>query len=94
MAHKKYDEDINKIKPDNYNPRQMKNTANSFLATVHMCNMNPTVEMVGWGHPMIVPIVTNAAFSCELFLKALLKKAIGLSIPIGYLIYFKLCQEK
>jgi len=75
MPEKKKEEDINKIKPKNYNPRQMMYTANSFLATVHLCNMNPTVAMVGWGHPLIVPIVTNAAFSCELFLKSLLQKA-------------------
>lgn len=74
MAGKKHEENINKIKPENYSPRQIMNTANSFLAAVHMCNKNPTVEMVGWGHPLIVPIVTNAAFACELFLKALLQK--------------------
>lgn len=70
MAKKKKNLDFNKIKPEIYNPRQMMNTAKSFLSAVQMCNNNPTVEMTGWGHPFLVRIVTNAAFACELFLKS------------------------
>ncbi len=75
MAKKEKTGDINKINPEEYNPRQMMNTANTFLSAAKKCNNDPSVELIGWSHPLLVPIVTNTAFACELFLKALLQKS-------------------
>lgn len=41
MAGKKHEENINKIKLENYSPRQIMNTANSFLAAVHIIRIRP-----------------------------------------------------
>lgn len=65
---------FDKINSEDYSSLQMMNVANSYLSAVRKCNNDPTIEMVGWRHPLIIPIVTNAAFACELFLKALLQK--------------------
>jgi len=68
-------DDINKIKIEEYNPRQMAYTAKAFLASAKKCNSNPSVELIAWAHPLLIPIVTNTAFACELFLKALLQNS-------------------
>ena len=73
MDKKKGYKDHNKIKPGEYNTRQMMGTARAFLNAAKRCN-DPPVQQLGWSHPLIVPIITNAAFACELFLKTLLKK--------------------
>ena len=51
----------------------MLDTARVFLMAATRCN-EPPVQQVGWSHPLLIAIVTNAAFSCELFLKAILKE--------------------
>lgn len=65
---------VNKIKPENYNLKQIMYTGNSFLDAAKKCNDTPTVEVIGWSHPLTIPIITNTAFACELFLKAMLQK--------------------
>ena len=74
MAKKEKKKDINKINPEEYNPQQMMNTANAFLVAAKKCNNDPSIEQLGWSHPLFVPIVTNVAFAYKLFLKALLQK--------------------
>ncbi len=62
----------NNKKPKDYDYRQIKELGKAFLDTAKKCN-NPKIEFTGWTHPLLVPIITNMAFSCELFLKAILK---------------------
>lgn len=63
----------NKPKLKEYNTNLMLTTARSFLMAAKRCN-EPPLEQMGWSHPLLVPIVTNIAFSCELFLKTILNE--------------------
>lgn len=65
--------DTNKLKPEEYNPNQMLGTARAFLKAAKRCN-EPSFQQLGWSHPLLVPIVTNVSFSCELFLKTILRE--------------------
>lgn len=65
--------DPNKLKPEEHNTRQMLGVAKTFLMCAKKCN-EPPAQQHGWTHPLLIPIITNAAFSCELFLKTLLAK--------------------
>lgn len=60
----------NKI--EEYDYKQIAILGKSFLDAAKICD-NPTMEEVGWNHDLIVPIITNMSFACELFLKAILK---------------------
>ncbi len=72
MAKKKGNDDPNKLKPEEYSTKQMLSAAKAFLKAAKLCN-EPSYKQIGWAHPLIVPIVTNISFACELFLKTLLE---------------------
>lgn len=55
-----------------YDYKQIAMLGKSFLDAAKTCN-NPKIQEVGWNHNLIVPIITNMSFACELFLKAILK---------------------
>lgn len=55
-----------------YDYKQIIDFGKVFLDAAKKCN-KPNISSVGWSHPLLVPIITNMAFSCELFLKAILK---------------------
>jgi len=74
MKDKDNNKDPGKLKTDEYNPTQMRNVAKAFLLAAKRCN-EPPVKQVGWSQPLLIPIVTNLAFACELFLKTLLQKS-------------------
>lgn len=61
-----------KNKIEEYDYKQIATLGNSFLDAAKICN-NSKIEEVGWSHHLIVPIITNMSFACELFLKAILK---------------------
>mgnify|MGYP000631005449 CR=1 FL=1 len=71
-ANKKRKDDPNKLKPEEYNEKQMLITARAFLKAANRCN-EPSYKEIGWAHPLIIPIVVNISFACELFMKTLLK---------------------
>lgn len=73
MGKKNENNDPNKLKPEEYNVYQMLNTATAFLNAAKRCN-EPSFQQLGWSHPLLVPIVTNVALSCELFLKTILRE--------------------
>lgn len=70
---KKQNANPNKLKPEEYNTNQILSVARAFLKVAKLCN-NPPLEQVGWVHPLLVPMVTNLALSCELFLKTVLNE--------------------
>ncbi len=63
----------NKRKPEEFSTTQMFFTAKAFLSAAKRCN-EPSFKELGWAHHLIVPIVTNVSFSCELFLKTILRE--------------------
>lgn len=65
------DTSYSKLRSEKYDTRQMLGVARAFLKAAKLCN-EPPIKQVGWVHPLLVPIVTNLAFSCELLLKTLL----------------------
>lgn len=71
-ANKRGKEDPSKLEPEEYNVKQMLGTARAFLKAANKCN-EPSYKEIGWAHPLLVPIVVNISFACELFLKTLLK---------------------
>ncbi|WP_313133242.1 hypothetical protein [Anaerocolumna sp.] len=62
----------NKLSFEEFSTIQMFNLANAFIAAANRCN-EPQIEQIGWMHPLLVPIVTNVSFSCELFFKTILR---------------------
>ncbi len=66
-------DDPNKLKTEEYNTIQMLCTAGAFLQSAKRCN-EPSFLQLGWSHPLLVPIVTNLALSCEIFLKTILRE--------------------
>lgn len=62
----------NKLSIEEFSTIQMFNLANAFIAAANRCN-EPKIEQTGWMHPLLVPIVTNVSFSCELLFKTILK---------------------
>lgn len=70
-------EDPNKLKTEEYSERQMLNIARAFSAAANKCN-EPSYKKIGWAHPLLIPIVVNISFACELFMKVLLKGTIFL----------------
>ena len=68
-------------KHDNFNPKQIYNTAHSFFLAANRCN-EPRVQDIGFVQMLIVPTVVNAAFSCELSIKAVLNQ-LGIPVPHG-----------
>ncbi|MDN0032388.1 hypothetical protein QVN85_05685 [Oscillibacter valericigenes] len=69
---KKLKEDHGKLKPEEYNEKQMLAIARAFFKAANKCN-EPSYKEMGWTHPLLIPIVVNISFACELFIKALLK---------------------
>ena len=61
-----------KNKFEEYDYKQIAILGKSFLDAAKICD-KPKIEEVGWSHNLIVPIITNMSFACELFLKAILK---------------------
>lgn len=61
-------------KSEEYSAIQMLGTARAFLMAARKCS-EPGIQQLGWSHASLIPVVTNMAFSCELFLKAILKEA-------------------
>ena len=61
-----------KNKFEEYDYKQIAILGKSFLDAAKICD-NPKIGEVGWSHYLIVPIITNMSFACELFLKAILK---------------------
>lgn len=57
---------------EEYDYKQIAMLGKSFLDAAKTCN-NPKIQEDGWNHHLIVPIITNMSFACELFLKAILK---------------------
>ena len=68
-----------KLKVDEYNTRQMYFIASEFLYAAKRCN-EPEVKEIGWSQPFLVPIIVNLAFSCEIFIKTILRNK-NLNIP-------------
>ena len=64
-----------------YNPKQIYNIAHSFLLAANRCN-EPRVQDIGYVQMLIVPAAVNAAFSCELSIKAILNQC-NISVPRG-----------
>lgn len=55
-----------------YSGRDIACLGKNFLEAAKKCD-SQEIERVGWSHSLLVPIVVNMAFSCELFFKAILK---------------------
>lgn len=55
-----------------YSGRDIVCLGKNFLEAAKKCD-SQEIEHVGWSHSLLVPIVVNMAFSCELFFKAILK---------------------
>lgn len=53
--------------------RNIASLGKSYLEASRKCNV-PDIECIGWVHYLFVPIITNMAFACELFLKAILQR--------------------
>lgn len=73
MEKKNQKEDANRKRKEEYSFREILDLGKCFLDAAQKCN-EPKIECVGWSHPLLVPIITNMAFACELFLKAILKQ--------------------
>lgn len=73
MGKKNQKEDINKKRTDEYGYKEISALGKCYLDAAKKCN-EPKIECVGWSHHLLIPIVTNMAFACELFLKAILKR--------------------
>ncbi|MFV0240913.1 MAG: hypothetical protein ACK5H4_12855 [Lacrimispora sphenoides] len=71
-ASKEAKENPNKLKPEEYNEKQMLDTARAFFKAAKMCN-EPSYKEMGWVHPLLIPIVVNISLACELFMKTLMK---------------------
>lgn len=65
--------DLTKYKADEIEWQQIASIGKTYLDAVKKCN-NPSIECVGCSHPLFIPIITNMAFACELFLKSLLQR--------------------
>ena len=61
-----------KKQSEEYDYWQIAILGKTFLDAAQKCN-DTKIECVGWSHHLIVPIITNMAFACELFLKSILK---------------------
>lgn len=72
MGKKNQKEDANRKRKEEYSFREIIVLGKCFLNAARKCN-EPKIECVGWSHSLLVPIITNMAFACELFLKAILK---------------------
>lgn len=73
MGKKDQKEDANRKRKEKYSFKEISVLGKCFLDAAQRCN-EPKIECVGWSHPLLVPIITNMAFACELFLKAILKR--------------------
>lgn len=62
-----------------YTSIQMYNIAHSFLLAANRCD-EPRIQDIGYVQMLIVPVVVNAAFSCELSIKAILNQC-NISVP-------------
>lgn len=65
--------DMTKSKADEIEWQQIASIGKAYLDAAKKCS-NPSIECMGWSHPLFIPIITNMAFACELFLKSLLKQ--------------------
>lgn len=72
MERKNQRQDYNKKKPEEYDYKDIAILGKVFLDAAKKCN-EPKIEDIGWSHHLIVPIITNMVFACELFFKAILK---------------------
>lgn len=60
---------------DQYSCKQIANLGKSFYRVAMECSEGKNFSYLGWAHPMLVPSVINMVFSCELFMKAILKNS-------------------
>lgn len=65
--------DLRKYKADEIEYQQISSIGKAYLDVAKKSN-DPSIECMGWSHPLFIPIITNMAFACELFLKSLLKR--------------------
>lgn len=65
--------DTTKYKADEIGYQQISSIGKAYLDVAKKSN-DPSIECMGWSHPLFIPIITNMAFACELFLKSLLKR--------------------
>lgn len=72
LGKKNQKEDANKKKTEEYGFKEIVVLGKCYLDAAQKCN-EPKIECVGWNHHLLIPIITNMAFACELFLKAILK---------------------
>lgn len=66
-------------KKDNYRSEDLDyekivSLGKAYLGFANKGNSNFRIKQIGWSYLFLVPYITNLAFSCELFLKAILKK--------------------
>lgn len=73
MGKKNNKENANKKRTEEYGFKEISVLGKCYLDAAQKCN-EPKIESVGWNHHLLVPIITNMAFACELFLKAILKR--------------------
>ena len=72
MEKKNNKENANKKRKEEYSFKDILVLGKCYLDAAQKCN-EPKIENVGWSHHLLIPIITNMAFACELFLKAILK---------------------
>lgn len=72
LGKKNQKEDVNKNRTKEYSFKEISVLGKCYLDAAQKCN-EPKIENVGWSHHLLVPVITNMAFACELFLKAILK---------------------
>ncbi|WP_394910550.1 RNA 2'-phosphotransferase [uncultured Robinsoniella sp.] len=65
--------DLKNYKANEIKWQQIASIGKAYLDAAKKCS-NPSIECMGWSHPLFMPIITNMAFACELFLKSLLKQ--------------------
>ena len=66
-----------------YDAKQMYDIADAFWLAAKRCD-EPRIIEVGWVQRLIVPVIVNYAFACELFIKAMLQKEGSLSLKSGH----------